>query len=66
MQQEGECSFSTPKKCKCDKPITDLDDFDRCIVCRAVHEFHAVQKQLSTVEKIRVRPQEIINFQGSE
>ena len=40
MREDGSptCSFSTPKKYKRDKPITGIDDFDKCVVRRTVHE----------------------------
>ena len=34
------CSFSTPKKYKRDKPVTGIDDFDKCVVRRTVNEVY--------------------------
>ena len=66
MENEGTCSFSTPKKYKRDNPVTGIDDFDRCVVRRTVHEFYSREKEAPTVEKVRLKLQERIGYNGSE
>lgn len=68
MGEDGSptCSFSTPKKYKRDKPVTGIDDFDKCVVRRTVHEVYVAERRLPTADIIRKKLEEKINFKGSD
>lgn len=59
-------SFMTPKKYKRDKPVTGIDDFDKCVVRRTVQEFYTTERKLPTADSIRKKLEDKINFTGSE
>lgn len=60
-------TFSTPnKKRDPKKPVTELDSFDVCVVRRVIHNFYKTEKCVPTVEKIRQKLQEDINFKGGK
>lgn len=59
--------FRTPgKKRNKNKPITDIDIFNQCVIRTCVHNYHITNKELPTVEKLRKKLKEDINFNGSE
>lgn len=59
--------FRTPgKKRLRTKPITGLDNFDQGVIKRAIHNFHKVNNELPTVEKLKKKLEEDINYKGSE
>lgn len=59
--------FRTPgKKRQRAKPITDIDNFDQGVIKRCIHNFHLTNKELPTIEKLRQKLQEDLNFQGSK
>lgn len=59
--------FKTPdknrKRCK---TATNLDDFDKCVVRRTVHNFHIDEHRLPSVQSLSTVLKEKINLQGSE
>lgn len=58
-------SFLTPNKSrKRQKPITDLDQFDECVVRRVVYEFYITEKRVPTLKLLQIALQEKINFTG--
>lgn len=60
-------SFSTPNKNhKRSRPVTDLDDFDKCVVRRLVYGFYLTEKWLPTIKLLWKSLKENINFNGSE
>lgn len=60
-------SFSTPgKKHRLPKRITDIDDFDKCVIRRTVHNFYVQQKTVPTVKKLLTVLKESINFKGGQ
>lgn len=62
-----EKSLTTPKKTrKRAKPITELDDFDICVVRRTVYEFYITEKRLPTLQLLLIALREKINFSGSK
>ena len=50
---------NTPKK------VTNLDDFDVCVLRRTILEFHA-RKEIPTLEEIKEKMEEKIDFRGSK
>lgn len=65
VSDDEEKSFSTPNKNrKRVKPITDLDDFDLCVVRRLVYEFYLL-KRLPTLKLLLTVLREKIDFKGS-
>lgn len=59
--------FRTPgKKRNKPKPITNIDSFDQSVVRTCVHNYHITNKELPTVEKLRRKLKEDIDFNGSE
>lgn len=60
-------SFSTPNKNqKRKKPITGIDDFDKCVIRRLVYDFHTIRKRLPTVKLLLQELRERIGFKGCE
>ena len=41
-----------------------LDDFDKCVIKRAIQEFYTVRKQLPTIDKLLAVLRVEINFKG--
>jgi transposase len=67
--REGERNgeFKTPgKKRPREKPMTDLDNFDQGVIKRCILNFYSTEQVLPTVEKLRQKLQNDINYQGSE
>lgn len=61
----GEKSFSTPNKCRSRRrPITDLDDFDKCVLRKLVYDFHLTEHRLPTAKLLFSALKEKINFKG--
>lgn len=59
--------FSTPNKNRIRRrPVTDLDDFDKCVVRRLVYNFHVQEHRLPTVKLLLNSLKESINFTGCE
>lgn len=59
--------FRTPgKKRPRANPITGVDDFDKGVIKRCIHNFHVTEKELPTLEKLRVKLRNDINFNGSK
>jgi transposase len=59
--------FRTPgKKRNKTKPITDIDSFDQSVVRTCIHNYHITNKELPTIEKLRKKLKDDINFNGSE
>lgn len=61
---KGEASFRTPVKKKRKCPVTDIDNFDKCVVRRVVHEFYQTEKMLPTLAKIKAKLEKDIDFRG--
>lgn len=60
-------SFSAPgKKHRLPKRITDIDDFDKCVTRRRVHNFYVQQKTVPAVKKLLTVLKESINFKGGQ
>lgn len=60
-------TFSTPnKKRNCKKPVTGLDNFDECAVRRIVHNFYKTEKCVPTVETLREKLKEDLNYEGGK
>lgn len=60
-------TFSTPgKKHKVPKRVTEIDDFDKCVIRRTVHNFYVQQKTLPTVKKLLPVLKESIGFKGGQ
>lgn len=58
--------FRTPGKNRSGKRnVTDIDSFDQSVIKRCVHNFHVTNKELPTVEKLRQKLIQDINFNGS-
>lgn len=65
--EENETSFLTPNKNrKPIKPVTFLDDFDKCVLRRLIYNFHIVERRLPTVKLLKEALHEKIDFKGSE
>lgn len=59
--------FRTPRKQKPrQKPVTAIDNFDQGVVKRCIHNYHKTNNELPTIEKLRRKLQEDINFDGSK
>lgn len=59
--------FTSPgKKRERTKPITGIDDFDKGVIKRIIHNFHKTENVLPTIGKLRAKLREDINFEGSE
>lgn len=59
--------FRTPgKKRSGKKNVTDIDSFDQLVIKRCVYNYHITNNELPTVEKLRKKLKEDINFNGSE
>lgn len=59
-------SFSTPgKKRPKSNSKCKLDDFDKCVVRRTIHNFHTIYKEIPTMEKVHRKLVEDIHFKGS-
>lgn len=59
--------FRTPgKKRPRGNPITGVDDFDKGVIKRCIHNFHITEKELPTLEKLRLKLRNYINFNGSK
>lgn len=59
--------FRTPgKKRPREHPVTDVDSFDQGVIKRCIHNYHLTNKEMPTIEKLRQKLREDINFQGSE
>lgn len=71
LNEEKEClrsgaELSTPHKKRPRKKLkTDLDDFDECVVRKAVNEFHLTQKERPTVKSLLRILKGKIDFNGS-
>jgi hypothetical protein len=60
-------SFQTPdKKRKWKRTVPDLDKFDEAVVWRTVYNFYVTEKCFPTVESLRIKLQETIDFQDGE
>lgn len=58
-------SFSTPnKKRRHRQSRVKLDDFERCLLRRKIHDFHITEKQVPTVKKIYNKFCEETGYQG--
>lgn len=56
----------TPKKnIKRKNPVTDLDQFDECVVRRLVYDFYITEKRLPTAKLLQIALKEKIDFTGS-
>lgn len=59
--------FRTPgKKRPRRNPASDVDDFDKGVIKRCIHNFHFTEKELPTLEKLRAKLHQDINFKGSK
>lgn len=59
-------SFLTPNKNrKRQNPVTDLDQFDECVVRRLVYDFYITEKRLPTAKLLQIALKEKIDFTGS-
>lgn len=57
--------FTTPgKKRPRAKPITGIDNFDQGVIKRCIHNFYLTNKEIPTIEKLRQKLLEDINFQS--
>lgn len=58
--------FGTPgKKRQRQKPVTGIDDFDKGVIKRCIHNFHKTENELPTLNKLLAKLRSDINFQGS-
>jgi hypothetical protein len=58
-------SFSTPGKThKVPKRVTDVDDFDKCVIRLTIHEFYVQEKTSQTTPKLLPKLRNRINFKG--
>jgi hypothetical protein len=58
-------SFNTPGKThKVPKRVTDIDDFDKCVIRRTIHEFHMQEKTSPTIPKLFPKLRNRIHFKG--
>lgn len=59
--------FRTPgKKRSGKKRVTGIDSFDQTVIRRCVHNYHVTNNEFPTVEKLRKKLKEDIDFNGSE
>lgn len=65
ISPEAGCSFSTPKKKKRFKAVTDIDDFDKCVIRRTVNNFYKTEKSLPTLNLLKNKLSKDLNFIGS-
>lgn len=62
----GTTSFTTPgKKRPNSSKKFDLDDFDKSVVRRTIHNFHKTNNENPTIKKIHAKLVEDIDFKGS-
>lgn len=47
-----------------EKTVTGIDNFDKGVIKRCIHNFHLTEKELPTLGKLRAKLQADINFQG--
>ncbi|KAL4718993.1 hypothetical protein ACJJTC_013795 [Scirpophaga incertulas] len=58
--------FRTPgKKRPRSNPVTDVDDFDKGVIKRCIHNFHITNKALPTIKMIKNKLRDDIGYQGS-
>ncbi|XP_047522690.1 uncharacterized protein LOC125061341 [Pieris napi] len=58
--------FRTPgKKRPRSNPVTGMDDFDKGVIKRCIHNFHVTNKELPTIKKIKNKLRDDIGYQGS-
>lgn len=66
-ESESQVVFRTPgKKRPREHPVTDVDVLDQGFIKRCIHNYHLANKSMPTVEKLRKKLREDINFRGSE
>lgn len=59
------CSFATPKKKKRSKIVTDIDDFDKCVIRRKIYNFYKSERSLPSLKLLKNTLAEDLNFKGS-
>ncbi|CAK1578045.1 unnamed protein product [Parnassius mnemosyne] len=60
-------TFRTPgKKRQRIKPVTGIDNFDKGVIKRCIHNFHLTENELPTLGKLRAKLRADIKFEGSE
>lgn len=62
----GSCSFTTPKRKRKSKPVTNMDSFDQEVIRRTIFYYYLQDKSLPTLNKILQKLKETINFRGSK
>jgi hypothetical protein len=56
-------SFSSHRKThKVPKCVTDIDDFDKCVIQLTIHEFYVQEKTLPAIPKLLPKLRDRINF----
>lgn len=65
IERGEKASFITPGKKRVRKiKKVNLDDFDKCVVRRTIHNFHKTNKERPTLKKIHSKLVSDINFKG--
>lgn len=62
---EDESKFKSPKKTRCRKNIIIIDDFDKAVIRRTIHNFHITDKEVPTMKRIHEKLKTEINYPGS-
>jgi hypothetical protein len=64
--EEGKC-FGTPHKTRPRRKFkTDIDDFDKSVIRRTIHEFHITHRERPKILSLLPVLRDKINFRGSE
>ncbi|KAG8251964.1 hypothetical protein J6590_069138 [Homalodisca vitripennis] len=53
------CSFATPKRKKRSKIVTDIDDFDKCVIRRKIYNFYKSERSLPSLKFLKTHSQKI-------
>lgn len=62
---EDGSKFTSPKKTRCRKNIINIDDFDKAVIRRTIHNFHITDNEVPTVKRIYEKLKADINYPGS-
>lgn len=58
-------SYNTPRRNKNrPRPVTDLDDFDLCVVRKTIHNFYVTEKRIPTVKAVLAKLRTTIGYKG--
>jgi hypothetical protein len=62
---QGNSSVLTPKKKNRTRNVTELNEFDLCVVRRTVYDFNKTEKQIPKTAALKKKLHELIGFNGS-